>query len=282
MNLERFLEFKLLEVGDYSISVYNILVLVAIFIAVKIVLWSIRKGISRRWKVKQLDAGSQYAFFQIISYLVWILGIAFALESMGVKITILVAGSAALLVGVGLGLQQTFNDIVSGFILLIEGSTKIGDVLDVDGQVVRLHKIGLRASKVINRDDIVIIIPNSMIVTNKVINWTHQLEETRFKVSVGVAYGSDIDLVLKLLEESAAEHPVCSKIRRPDARLVEFGESSLNFTVLFWSKEMFTIDKSLSDIRRSIDRKFKEHGITIPFPQRDLHIKSRLDHREEI
>jgi small-conductance mechanosensitive channel len=198
----------------------------------------------------------------------------FVLETLGVKITILIAGSAALLVGVGLGLQQTFNDIVSGFILLMEGSSKVGDILDVDGQIVKLQKIGLRASKVINRDAIMIIIPNSMIVTNKVINWSHQVQETRFKVSVGVAYGSDIDLVIRLLEESASEHPVCSKVSPPEARFIEFGDSSLNFIVLFWSTEMFTIEKSLSDIRRTIDRKFREHNVTIPFPQRDLHIKS--------
>jgi small-conductance mechanosensitive channel len=274
MTLRQFLEFKLLEAGDYSISAYNILVLIGVFFAVKIILWFINKGMSRRWRVQQLDPGSHYAIYQIVSYLIWIFAFVFALESLGVKVTILVAGSAALLVGVGLGLQQTFNDVVSGIILLVEGSSKIGDVLDVDGQVVILQKIGLRASKVLNRDDIVIIIPNSMIVTNKVINWTHQVQETRFKVSVGVAYGSDVDLVIRLLEESAAEHPVCSKTRKPDGRFVDFGDSSLNFMVLFWSHEMFTIEKSLSDIRRTIDRKFREHGVTIPFPQRDLHIRS--------
>ncbi|NND34958.1 MAG: mechanosensitive ion channel [Saprospiraceae bacterium] len=274
MAFREFLEFRLLEVGDYSISVYSILLIISIFAGVKVLLFFIRKGISRRWKVRHHDPGSQFAIIQIISYVIWILAFVLALESMGVKITILIAGSAALLVGVGLGLQQTFNDIVSGIILLVEGSTKVGDVLDVDGEIVKLQNIGLRASKVINRDDIVIIIPNSMIVTNKVINWTHQLQETRFRISVGVAYGSDIDLVIQLLEKSALEHPACSKTRLPDARFVEFGDSSLNFIVLFWSNEMFTIERSLSDIRRTIDRKFRENGITIPFPQRDLHIKS--------
>lgn len=274
MELKEMLEYRIFEVGNYYLSMYKILMLLLIIIGVRTFLWFIKKAMSSKWNFKRRDPGNQYAIYQIISYLVWIVAFVFALETLGVKVTILIAGSAALLVGVGLGLQQTFNDIVSGAILLVEGSTKVGDVLDIDGQVVILQKIGLRASKVINRDDIVIFIPNSMIVTNKVINWSHQLQETRFKVSVGVAYGSNIDLVLRLLEESAAEHPVCSKTRPPDARFIEFGDSSLNFIVLFWSKEMFTIDKSLSDIRRNIDRKFRENGITIPFPQRDLHIKS--------
>jgi len=272
--MKEILEYKIFEIGTYSLSAYKILLLILIIIGVRLLLWFIKKAMVAKWSFKRRDLGNQYAIYQIISYLVWILAFVFGLEILGVQVTILVAGSAALLVGVGLGLQQTFNDIVSGAILLIEGSTKIDDVLDIDGQVVILKKIGLRASKVINRDDIVIFIPNSMIVTNKVINWSHQLQETRFKVSVGVAYGSDIDLVIRLLEESAAEHPVCSKTRPPEARFLEFGDSSLNFIVLFWSTEMFTIDKSLSDIRRTIDRKFREQGITIPFPQRDLHIKS--------
>lgn len=274
MNLKEFLEIKLFEVGTYSFSLYNVFILIAIVIIVRVMLWLVKKAMSRRWRVKHLDPGSEYAVYQIVSYVVWIFAFVFALESLGIKVTILVAGSAALLVGVGLGLQQTFNDIVSGIILLMEGSTKVGDVLDVDGQVVVLQKIGLRASKVLNRDDIVIIIPNSLIVTNKVINWTHQVQETRFQVKVGVAYGSDVDLVMRILEESVAEHPDCSKTRKPDARFIDFGDSSLNFQVFFWSHEMFRIEKSLSDIRRTIDRKFREHGITIPFPQRDLHLKS--------
>jgi small-conductance mechanosensitive channel len=274
MTIKEILEFKLIEVGTYSLSVYKLGLILAIFLAVRIMLLFLKKAMNRRWKQKQLDPGTEYAIYQIVSYVVWVTAFVFVLETLGVKINLLIAGSAALLVGVGLGLQQTFNDIVSGFILLMEGSTKVGDILDVDGQVVKLEKIGLRASKVINRDAIIIIIPNSIIVTNKVINWTHQVHETRFKVSVGVAYGSDIDLVIRLLEESASEHPVCSKTNPPEARFIEFGDSSLNFIVLFWSTEMFTIERTLSDIRRSIDRKFREHGVTIPFPQRDLHIKS--------
>ncbi|NCQ13180.1 MAG: mechanosensitive ion channel, partial [Flavobacteriales bacterium] len=182
--------------------------------------------------------------------------------------------SAALLVGVGLGLQQTFNDVISGIILLSERTIKIDDVLEIDGDIVMIQEIGLRTSKGLNRDDISIIIPNSLITTNKVINWSHQSKKARFKIDVGVAYGSDINLVLKILEESAFSHPDIFDRELTEARLMNFGNSSLDFQVLFFSKSIFRISKVKSDIRRIIYTKFLEHNITIPFPQMDVHVKS--------
>jgi small-conductance mechanosensitive channel len=113
--------------------------------------------------------------------------------------------------------------------LLFEGSIKVGDILEVDGQVVRILKIGLRTSKAINRDDIVIILPNSLMTSNKVINWSHQEKKTRFRIKVGVAYGSDVDLVIKLLKESALEHPEITHRESILARFIDFGNSSLDF-----------------------------------------------------
>jgi small-conductance mechanosensitive channel len=186
----------------------------------------------------------------------------------------LIAGSAALLVGVGLGLQQTFNDIISGIILLSERSIKIDDILEIDGDVVRIQKIGLRTSKGLNRDEISIIIPNSLITTNKVINWSHQARKTRFRINVGVAYGSDVDLVLNILEASALEHPDISDATQIEARFINFGNSSLDFQLLFFSESVFRIEKVKSEIRKIINRKFIENKITVPFPQMDIHLKS--------
>jgi small-conductance mechanosensitive channel len=196
------------------------------------------------------------------------------LETIGVKVTVLVAGSAALLVGIGLGLQQTFNDIVSGIILLSERSIKIDDILEIDSDVVKIQSIGLRTSKGLNRDDISIIIPNSLITNNKVINWSHQSRKTRFRIDVGVAYGSDVELVIKLMEESAFEHPDIFDRDLVEARLVNFGNSSLDFQLLFFSKNIFRIGKVKGDIRKIINQKFKENKVTIPFTQMDLHLKS--------
>jgi len=273
-TLKKFLEFELISVGEYKILVYTLVAILIIFLGTKLILWLIKNTLFRQRKFNKLDKGSAYALFQIIRYLIWIIAIGFILEAIGIKVTLLLAGSAALLVGIGLGLQQTFNDIISGIILLSEQSIKIDDVLEIDGDVVKIQSIGLRTSKGLNTNDISIIIPNSLITTNKVINWSHQAKKTRFRIDVGVAYGSDVDLVIKILEESAFEHPDISDRELTEARLVNFGSSSLDFQVLFFSHNIFRINKVKSDIRRIIVQKFAENNIPIPFPQMDLHLKS--------
>lgn len=272
--LQTILEKELLSVGEYKIQVFTLVSILIIILITKLVLWIAKKAIFRNTKFNMLDKGSSYALFQIISYVIWIIALGLIFETVGIKVTVLIAGSAALLVGVGLGLQQTFNDIISGIILLSEQSIKIDDVLEIDNDVVRIQSIGLRTSKGLNTDDISIIIPNSLITTNKVINWSHQTKKTRFRIDVGVAYGSDVDLVIKILEESAFEHPDISDRDLTEARLINFGNSSLDFQVLFFSKNIFRINRVKSDIRRIIYDKFSKNKIAIPFPQMDLHLKS--------
>lgn len=273
-TFNKILEFEFLTIGEYTIRVYTIAVVLLIFLLTKVILWLFKKTLFRKYKAKRLDTGNAYALFQIIKYLVWVIAIAFILETIGIKVTLLIAGSAALLVGIGLGLQQTFNDVISGIILLFERSIKIDDILEIDGDIVKIQNIGIRTSNGLNRDEISIIIPNSLITTNKVINWSHQAKKTRFKIKVGVAYGSDVGLVLKVLEESALEHPDIYDKKLIEARFLDFSNSSLDFQVLFFSENVFRIEKVKSDIRKIIIRKFIENNITIPFPQMDLHLKS--------
>lgn len=275
-TMKEFLEIELLKIGDYKIMVSSIVLILAIILFTKILLWLIKQALSRQQEQNQLDAGNTYAIFQIIKYLIWVIAFGFILESIGVKITVLVAGSAALLVGVGLGLQQTFNDVISGIILLSERSIKIDDILEIDGDILKIQEIGLRTSKGLNRDEISIIIPNSLITTNKVINWSHQSKQTRFKINIGVAYGSDVDLVEKVLKESAWEHPEVSNKDLINIRFLDFGDSCLLFQVIFFSENIFRIERVKSDIRKVINRKFNEHNITIPFPQMDLHFKTNF------
>ena len=227
----------------------------------------------RRSNLDEHEKGNIQAIYQIIRYILWIAAFGLILETLGIKVTLLLAGSAALLVGIGLGLQQTFNDIISGFILLTERSIKIGDVLEIDENVVKILSIGVRTSKGLNTDDISIIIPNSLITTNKVINWSHQNDKTRFRIDVGVAYGSDVDQVIHILEESAFEHTDVFDRELTEARLMGFGSSSLDFQLLFYSKNTFRIGSVKSGIRRIIVRKFNENNIIIAFPQLDVHLK---------
>ncbi len=273
-ELNRILQFELLSIGEYKIKVSTLVVILLIILITKFILWILKKTFNRSQKFKKLDPGSAFALYQIIKYILWVISISLLLETIGVKVTVLIAGSTALLVGVGLGLQQTFNDVVSGIILLSEKSIKINDVLEIDGDVVQIKSIGLRTSKGLNTDDISIIIPNSLITTNKVINWSHQSEVNRFRIMVGVAYGSEVNSVIKILEESASEHPDVYSEALIEARLVNFGNSSLDFEVLFFSKNIFRISRVKSDIRRNIYQKFADNNITIPFPQMDIHFKS--------
>tara|TARA_R110000744_G_scaffold105426_2_gene201454 strand:+ start:2676 stop:3527 length:852 start_codon:yes stop_codon:yes gene_type:complete len=279
-TIQNFLELEVVHIGEYKLQVYTLFTILGIYLITKLILFLIKKTIFSR-KNNKLDVGASYALLQIIKYIVWVIAIALILETLGVKLTVLIAGSAALLVGVGLGLQQTFNDILSGIILLSEKSIKIEDIIEMDGDIVKIQSIGLRTSKALNTDDVSIIIPNSLITTNKVINWSHQAMKARFRIDVGVAYGSDIDLVIKVLEESAFEHSDVSDREATEARLVNFGNSSLDFQVLFFSENIFRINKVKSDIRRSISQKFTENKIAIPFPQMDLHFKSNFQENKK-
>jgi len=272
--LKKFLEFELFSVGEYSLKVGTLFLVLIIIVLTKVILWLTKKSIFRKRNLEKFNEGNTYSLFQIIKYIVWVIALGIILETFGVKVSLLIAGSAALLVGVGLGLQQTFNDVISGIILLSERSIRIADVLEIDGDILIIQEIGLRTSIGLNRDDISIIIPNSLITTNKVINWSHQKKQNRFRIEVGVTYGSDVDLVIKILEESAKKHPEVNDKKLVEARLVNFGNSSLDFQVLFYSSTIFGSDRMKSDIRRKINRKFIENNITIPFPQMDVHIKS--------
>lgn len=272
-SINQFLDFEILHLGKYIIRVDMVISVLFILVVTKLLIWVIKRLLFRKGKVSNAEIGNVYALYQIIKYVLWIIAIGFMLDAINIKVTVLLAGSAALLVGVGLGLQQTFNDIVSGIILLSERSIKIGDILEMDGDIVKIQKIGLRTSMGLNRDEISIIIPNSLITTSKVINWSHQSMKTRFKINVGVAYGSDVELVSKILIESVLEHPDISDKKLIEARLVDFGNSSLDFQILFFSNNIFRIEKVKGEIRRIINRKFHENNITIPFPQMDLHMK---------
>ncbi len=272
-SFQEVLDQVLFSIGTWSLKVHMVAMLLFILLMTRVILWIVKKMLFRRSNVDEHEKGNIQAVYQIIRYVIWIAAFALILESLGVKVTLLLAGSAALLVGIGLGLQQTFNDIISGFILLTERTIKVGDVLEVEDNVIKIQKIGVRTSLGLNTDDISVIIPNSLITTNKVINWSHQNDKTRFRIDVGVAYGSDVDQVIQIMEESAFEHPDVYDRELTEGRLMGFGSSSLDFQLLFFSKNIFRIGSVKSDIRRILVRKFNENNIVIAFPQLDVHLK---------
>jgi len=277
MSLKDILNYSF-TIGEKVITMDKVLAIVLIILFTYFILFIIRKTLKRYFKRRGVDRGRQHALNTLIKYFVWTITAVIILEYIGYEITFLVAGSAALLVGLGFGLQQIFQDLVSGIFILIEGVVRIGDVIEYDGQVGRILEINLRTSQVLSRDGIVIIVPNHKFITDSITNWSQGSDATRFQVNVGVAYGSDVYKVKEILMNAALAHiDIISdnpEKKYPFVRFRDFGDSSLDFELFFWSTNIFQIENTKSDLRFEIDKKFRESDVVIPFPQRDLHIKS--------
>lgn len=275
MTLSEFLEFELLETKDFNITVYEILIILVLLFGTILLMRVLKRVFKSREKRKEFDPGRSHAILQILKYVLYIAMILISFEIIGIKITLLLAGSAALLVGLGLGLQQIFQDIMSGFAILFEGSLKVGDIVEIQNNIIgRVIEIGLRTSKIETRDSIIMVVPNSKFVTDIVINWSHNEKKTRFHINVGVAYGSDVEKVTRVLLQCAEDLKNISNSRPPFVRFNDFGDSSLDFQLYFWTTETFQVEYIKSEIRYKIDAAFRTNGIHIPFPQRDVHIKS--------
>lgn len=264
--------------GDYVLTVRMLLAAIAIILFFRLLVYTLKYLILSNIKKHPDKEDRLMSLFQLFKYFIWIVAIALAMERIGINLTLLLAGSAALLVGVGLGIQQTFNDIISGVIILAEGSLKINDVVEVDKLIGKVTEINLRTSIIYTRDGIYIIVPNHKFINENVINWSHHARATRFNITVGVAYGSDEMLVKKVLLECLMEEDAVLK-ENPDGysmfvRIINFGNSSIDFEMLFWSQDIFYIEEVKSRIRFAILQKLRENNIVIPFPQTDVHIKS--------
>jgi len=275
MNIKEILNYSLVQTDHLHITVYSLLMAGIILVLTEIIIWIIHRVFKRRIYPKpNIDIGKSHTIYRLIKYFLWIVAILFVLQTVGLKLTFLLAGSAALLVGLGLGLQEIFKDIVSGLILLFERNMKINDVVEVEEEIGKVKEIGFRTTKIETRDNIIHIIPNSKFITREVVNWSHIQKLTRFYVDVGVAYGSDVRLVEKVLHNCAINHKKVAKKPDPFVRFTDFGDSSLDFQLFFWTDDNFYVENIKSDLRFEIDKKFREHKIQIPFPQRDVHIKS--------
>ncbi len=270
--MKKILEYKILELGKYSLSVYDIVALLVLILVVWIILKSFKIFITNN---RRLRKSKKYAVYQIIKYLIVATAILIALEILGVNVKVMLAGSAALLVGIGLGLQNLFNDFVSGVIILLDATVKVNDIIEVDGLFCRVQKINIRTTTVLTRDDKYIILPNSTLTANHLINWTHGHERSRFKIIIGVDYSTDVPKALKIVKDVAKNHPQVVKNPEPFVRLTDFGNSSIDITLLFWTDEIFRVENIKSEIRLNILDKFHENDITIPFPQRVVHMRNR-------
>lgn len=262
----------LFELGGNHISLFSLILAVAIMVASS---WAAKlaEQLTRRTlKETHLDEGLKGSLEQFSRYTVLIIGFLITLDTLGVSLSSLAAIGTVLMVGVGFGLQNIAQNFISGLIILLERPIKNGDVVIVDDVAGRVTKIGARSTMIQTRDDVAIIVPNSKFISEKVINESFSGTKIRLSITVGVAYGSDTALVQETLLSIAQNHPGVITHPKPYVFFEDFGDSSLNFKLCAWVSDLWAKEITASEIRYKIDQAFREKNITIPFPQRDVHL----------
>jgi small-conductance mechanosensitive channel len=218
------------------------------------------------------DLGVQHAASTILYYVLLFVGLLIALEVLGVGASTVAILAGVVGLGIGFGMQHIINNFLSGFVLFFERPVKVGDIVDVAGVEGRVERIRARATTIITRDHVTIIVPNSDFVQNRVLNLSVPDDRVRFRLKVGVAYGSDPEKVRRVLLAVAAEHPRVLKSPPPDVQIADFADSAISFELVFWVSEILHRFKIASDLRYAIVQAFRDNAIQIPFPQRDLHV----------
>ncbi|MEC7264872.1 MAG: mechanosensitive ion channel domain-containing protein [Bacteroidota bacterium] len=258
--------------GEKSINltIGLLLLLTLALVATKFLLKWLRYLLTRKMELE--DQQKFTSVFKFTNYVIYIVAVLVTLSAAGIDITLVITASAALFVGLGLALQELFKDVLGGIFIIIDKSLQVGDVVEVDGKVGKVFEIKLRTTRAITRDDKVLILPNHKFISDIVYNYTQNHKTTREKVTVGVAYGSDVVLVTQLLEQVAASQKQILKNPKPFVLFDDFGDSALMFSVNFFTNDSFRDPRIKSELRYKINAKFKENNISIPFPQRDVHI----------
>jgi len=275
-RVRQVLAYPLLQVG--SIPITPAFVAAAILF---LILLGIAAGLTRRVLQNRLlshtalDDGQRYAYSRIASYVVYLVGLVVGLQTAGVNLNSLLVVGGAVGIGVGLGLQTLTSQFLSGFVLLVEQPVKLGDRVEVGGVLGDVVRMAGRSTWVRTNENVVIIVPNSEFITNRVTNWTANDRRVRFSLPVGVSYGSRPEQVRETLLATARNHPDVLEDPLPDVLFLGFGDSALNFELRVWTIRQVQTPRNLaSDLYFAIFDAFRTQGIEIPFPQRDLHLKS--------
>ncbi|WP_243744217.1 mechanosensitive ion channel family protein [Zeaxanthinibacter enoshimensis] len=256
--------------GSIHITIGLLLLLTLAFIVTSFLLKWLRRILTR--KMEGEDKMKFISVFKFINYIVYVAVILATMSAAGINVTLLLTASAALFVGLGLALQELFQDIIAGIFIISDKSLHVGDIVEVDGKVGKVFEIKLRSTRALTRDDKVLIIPNHKFLSDIIYNYTQNHKTTRESVSVGVAYGSDVDLVTDLLLQSVADQKGVLQNPKPFVLFNDFGDSALLFSINYFTSDSFGAPRIKSQIRYKIDAKFRENNVTIPFPQRDVHI----------
>jgi len=265
------------EVGNVRISAYTVLRALAVL---ALVFWTTAIIVdvvdSRLEKLTKMRSTTRILVTKVFQIAIYVLAGLIALDMIGLDLTTLTVFGGALGIGLGFGLQKIASNFISGLILLLERSVEQDDLIELpDGTSGFVRRSSARYTLIETFDGKEILIPNEDFITNRVTNWTLSSTKARIQINLGVAYGSDIERAQELILQAAREHPRCIDDPAPQCFLLNFGDSSVDFTLLFWVENV--VDgrwAPQSEVMFAIWRKFREHGIEIPFPQRDLHIKS--------
>lgn len=269
-KVQDFLNYDFRLGDSVHITIQTILIVIAVIVITAVIMKYLKRLVTRR--LPDTDKPKFNSVFSFAKYFIYLIVVLITMQNMGMELTAILTASAALLVGVGLALQTLFQDIISGVFILIDQSVHVGDIVEIDGKVGRVVEIKLRTTRAVTIDNKVLVIPNHKYLTSIIYNWTENGIETRESVSVGVAYGTDVDLVKKLLIDAANEHPKILKRPEPLVLFTNFGDSALEFRLIFTLNDSFQASIPKSDLRFKINDLFKEHNIQIPFPQRDVHL----------
>jgi small-conductance mechanosensitive channel len=271
------IEYPLFYINQRPITITAVVVGIIILLVFVFISKGLRNIIKNRLFPKyKLDQGIQLAILKVLHYLMVGLGIIVAVQFIGLNLTSLAVVFGLLSVGIGFGLQHVVSNFISGLIILFERPIKIGDRITIGDVLGDVENISLRATLIRTIDNVSIIVPNSEFITSQVINWSHRDPKIRVHIKVGVAYGSDVPLVIRSLLEVAQNHPEVLKKPAPKVWFDEFGDSSLNFDLLAWIPNPKRRPDIKSDLNKGIDEIFRKNKIQIPFPQRDLHIRSSV------
>lgn len=270
-----FKDFILFKVQDVGITISHLFVAtVAIMlslVASKIVRATLRNQVLNKLHI---DKGLEYALLRFVHYIILIIGVYIGLKTINIPLGAIIGLFAVIGVGIGFGLQNLASNFISGIILLLERPVKVGDRLEVNDVWGDVKRINLRTTLIMTPDNIAIIVPNSKLLENEVTNYSYGDPKIRLRIPVGIAYGSDCEKASEIMIQAALENSRVLKNPRPKTWFREFGDSSLNFMLLCWIPDAVEKFDIISELNHAIDKGFRENDIEIPFPQRDLHLRS--------
>jgi small-conductance mechanosensitive channel len=273
--INQIFHYQLFEINRTPVTpssiVMFLLVLIAFFFISRLLQRVFQSKILPRF---QLESGLQYTLSRISHYIIMIIGALVAFQFVGIDISGLAVIIGLLSVGIGFGLQNVTSNFIAGLILLFERPIKIGDRVTVGQTEGDVTAINMRSTTIRSLNNISIIVPNSEFVSSQVINWSHGDPKVRLVVKVGVSYNSDLDEVIRSLRGVADESPSVLKDPEPDVLLSGFGDSAWEMELRVWLKDPSNYYRIRSDINCAIVRKFRDNGVEIPYPQRDLHVRS--------